>query len=284
MPTIKADFSGKVRPSVDSTPLAETEDFVKILYHGEPGTGKTTALAGLARLGKVYYVNAEAGLKAKPLRRMGIPIENIEVYPKKGESITFEGMENLFWSLKAMLEDDPTSLAGVLLDSLTEIQKKFLDNIVQKAVDKADGLGMERNRFQVERNEWGVNTEQMRLLIRQFRDLPCHVGMATQSRRDQDDDGEVSYGPALTPALQGDVVGYCDIVIATQVEAREGGKDLFFGQTRRVGKYTAKDRYGLLPRKLVTPSFDRVISYVAEELTSTDDPLQVAERERRRKP
>jgi hypothetical protein len=39
-------------------------------------------------------------------------------------------------------------------------------------------------------------------------------------------------------------------------------------------RYRAKDRFGVLPRVLAEPQFDRVVEYVQGKLTEDTDPLQ----------
>jgi AAA domain len=264
------------------TSLNDQREFVKALWYGDGGTGKTTAMASLAHLGEVIYIDAEAGLKRLPLRNLGIPIENIRPIEltSTAEVSCFDFLEALWWRLKSEFEQGRGPV-GVLFDSMTEIQKKLLDDIVRKASEKAEARGMERTVGAVQRDEWGQNTEQMRQLARKFRDLPCHVGFACLSRRDVDDDGSVTLGPALTPAFAADIYGYCDVVLATLPVEVIDKQEVYSARTRRQGKYQAKDRFGVLPARLPSPSFDRLIAYVQEEITRETDPALAVVREAR---
>jgi hypothetical protein len=254
--------------------LADQREVVKILYYGDAGSGKTTAMSSAANLGPVLYIDAESGLKRGPLARLGIPTDQITPH----QQITFEALETLYFEVKGLLEDDITAVSAVVLDSVTEIQKILLENIIGKAVTKAAGRGMDRDPFTIDRADWGVVTEQMRRLTRRFRDLPCHVAFGALPKREVDDDGSVTYSPALTPAFQTDLMGYVDVIIHTEV--REiGGKEFHVGTCKPVGKYTGKDRFGILPQTLVDPTLDRVVAYVNGELTNDKDPRQLAARE-----
>ena len=254
--------------------LADQREMVKILYYGDPGSGKTSAMASAAALGNVVYVDAESGLKRGPLARLGVAVDKIEPY----NTITFDGLESLYWEIKGRLDNDPTSVAAVIIDSITEAQKILLEQIVSKAVTKATARGMERDPFQIDRADWGVNTEQMRRLARRFRDLPCHIAFGALSKREVDDDGSVIYSPALTPAFQTDLMGYVDVVIHTGI--REiGGQQFYIGTTKPVGKYLGKDRFGILPSAMVNPTLNRVVAYVNGDLTQDSDPLQKAARD-----
>lgn len=253
-------------------PLAEMQEPVNALWYGEGGTGKTTALAGMAHLGKILVINAESGVKAKPLKQLGIPIENIEIYPGPGEVIDFDGLEAQWLRLRELLNKEPGAYAGVVWDSITEIHKTLLDVAVAKAVAKADRLGKERDAHFVALEDYGTMTEQVRALVRKFRDLPCHFGMSALARREQDDDGKVTYQPSVTPKLQADLIGWVDVVCVTSMVYVDGEEE-YRGLFRPEGKFRGKDRFKSLPKHLVTPSFDRVVQYVNDELTLDKDPV-----------
>lgn len=266
-------------------PLDETEDFLNALYYGIEGTWKTSHAAAMAKLGgPVYVINAEGGLKKGPLRRLGIPVENIVVLPNRdaGQELTFDFLEALFWEAKQKLEEEPGSIVGFSWDSITEIHKKLLENIQIEEVARAERLSRERDRWFIDRSDWGKMSDQVRLLLRRFRDLPCHFVATALERREVDEDGAVKYTPAVTPALQTDLLGFVDIVCHTTVE-EIGSKDLGVGSFRPVGKFRGKDRFNIIPRKLAVPSFDRLYGYVHETMTADTDEVQKAAKAARRK-
>ena len=255
--------------------LADDEDIVNILFYGEGGTGKTTALAGLARLGKVIYIEAESGLKKGPLTRFGIPIERLQLVRDTAgqKQITFNKLAALCDRLRLELADDPQAIAGVVWDSVTEIQKKLLRQVMDKRIERFAERGQEVEQHKNVIEDYGINTEQMRDLVRMYRDLPCHLGLAGLEVRDEDDDGAVGYRPNLTPKLAADLIGYVDLVCYTQ-DRTVGGKHFFVGTFKRGGKFTAKDRYGIMPDTLINPSFDRIVKYISGDLTEATDKQQ----------
>lgn len=259
--------------------LGDQQDFVNILYYGDGGTGKTTDLAHLANKGRVLMVNAESGIKARPLKNLGVDISNIELFPRPGQDLTYDSLEAEFIRVKQALDADPTSYVGIIWDSLTEIYQKLLNNIVDEAYAKAQRIGKDRDPFFIDRSDYGVMTQQVRILIRNYRDLPCHFGVSALERRDVDDDGSVKYGPSMSPALANDVFGYMDLVVHTS-QQDIGGEVEFVGAFQPYSKYRAKDRFGVFPRKMVDPTYDRVIDYVTGDLTADDDPVMQATRER----
>src|SRR5688500_3167230 len=132
--------------------LTESREPINILYYGEGGTGKTTNIADMARQGKILLVNAESGVKASALKRRGIPVENIEVFPdaESGEELTFDGLEAEWLRIREALHKDPDAYVGVGWDSITEIHKALLDNVILAAVAKAERMGRDRDRHFIE--------------------------------------------------------------------------------------------------------------------------------------
>lgn len=263
--------------------LTELDEPVNILFAGDGGTGKTTHIASMANRGRCVLVNAESGIKVRALKRRGIEVGNIEVFPGPDEELTFDGLEKLWLQMREELHDDPKAYPGGFgLDSITEIHKALLDNVVAAAVIRADRAGKERDPMFIALEDYGVMTEQMRNLMRKFRDLPCNFAASSLLRRDQDDDGTVVYNPAITPKLGLDVTGWMDIVCVTSV-ALVGGEEEFRGLFRPHGKFRGKDRLGALPKWLVDPTFDRILKYVDEEYNADEileDPVMAAARER----
>lgn len=259
--------------------LDDEEDLVNILYYGEPGTGKTTAMASLARLGKVVYIEAESGLKSRALKRFDpkFPTKNIELVQDSVQQsvINFGKLKALCDQLRIDLAEDPNAVAGVIFDSVTEIQKKILRQVMDKRIQRFNERGMEVEAHKNVVEDYGICTEIMRDLIRMYRDLPCHVGFAGLEVRDEDDDGAITYRPNLTPKLAADLTGYVDLVCYT-TDRVTGGTRYFLGSFRRGGKYQAKDRFGVMPELLVNPSYDRVVQYINGELTEETDKQQQA--------
>lgn len=259
--------------------LIDSVEPVNALYYGDGGTGKTTHMVAMANLGPILVINAESGVKARALRKRGIDISNVEVYPGPGEELTFDGLESEWLRIREELNKDPSAYAGVVWDSITEIHKFLLDDIVKKAVVRAERAGKERDRHFIALEDYGVMTEQVRNLMRKYRDLPCHFAVSALSHRDQDDGGAVTYQPAITPKLRNDLVGWMDVVCHTSVAVVEGEEE-YRGLFRPHGRFRGKDRLNSLPKWLVDPTFDRVLAYVEEELDVDTDPVMQAAKER----
>jgi hypothetical protein len=269
--------------------LADTEEYVNALYFGPGGSGKSTDAAHMAKLsGHVVAIDCESGLKKRPLRRMGVPVENIHPYPVSN----FDAMNKLTGQMEAKLIKEAEQLAagdldpadrlvGIIIDSFTELQKRFIEDIVDTRNAKRAAT-MIVDPFEVDIKEQGKMTEMCRRVARRLRDLPCHVAFVCLDKREVDNDaGGVFYRPALTPAFSTDLIGYVDAVFCTRQEDTEDG-DLsrFVASTVPTGRFRGKDRYGVFPSTFVNPTFDRVVQYVNEDGDVPGDPYQEAYRAR----
>lgn len=261
--------------------LGEDDEFVNVLYYGDGGSGKSTAAAHLAKLGNVIYIDAESGVKARPLRRLGVETDRIRSYKVEN----YRDLDALYWNVKDMLKADPDSVKGVVFDSMTEIQKKLMEAITGERFAKRTAAGMVDDEFSADRDEWGKMTEQVRRISRRFRDLPCHVAFVCLSKREIDNTGAggTFYRPMLTPAFASDLMGYVDIALYTEQQQGDPGDfSRFIGTAAPIGKARGKDRFGALPPVLANPTMDRVIEYVnaPDDDQESRDPFMAAYRRR----
>lgn len=255
-------------------PLDEVAEFVNILAYGREGSTKTTSLARMSTLGKVLIINAEGGVKKAPLIRRGAVAENLMIWPVPGSKtrITHKSLDALYRRVKADLLEDPNSWFCIGFDSITEVYQAVLDDVSGGRVKKLKDKGAEPDEFFVDISDYGTMSKMIRDLLRKFRDLPCHVVFTALERRDIDKDtGKPQYGPAITPGLQTDLLGYPDFVLMFKAADEDGPARAL---TRSNSRYRAKDRFDILPRVLAEPMGDRIIQYVTGDLTEDTDPFQ----------
>lgn len=258
------------------TPLEDVDEFLNLLYWGREGSGKTSDALSAANHGRVLVINAEGGLKKMALRKRGINIDNIQVWPRPGEPVTFEGLEAAMLQVKSDLMDDPQAWFAVIWDSGTELSAAMTGASSDDRIAKARRRGATINtfdRFFTDRGDYGVSGKMLRTLLRLGRDLQCHFIVTALERRDVDEDtSKVAYGPAVPPGLQSDMLGYMDLVLHTKEADDE--RDYFRALAKRAGTRRAKDRFDALPKVLVEPTVERVLAYLDESLTEATDPLQ----------
>lgn len=283
------EVAAAARNAIELVPLDDTTEYLSVMYYGVEGTGKTTdslLMSTLPEPGIVVAVNAEGGMKKGALTAMGVDTSRIMAYPRPGERITFEGLERLFFQLSARLAADPGSVLGVVWDSVTDIVQEILDQRVESVVQTQQEIVARnkgarpgnirlRDRFDNDRDDYRYMSNQVRSLLRKYRYLPCHFVVTALMRRDEDEvTKRVMYGPAVTPALQTDLLGYVDMVLNCQV-AEIGDASVYFATTIPTRTTRGKDRLHVLPTpELVNPSFDRLVAYTRGELSADTDPEQ----------
>jgi len=270
------------RALLDFGTLDEAEDFLNVLWYGPEGVGKTTAALKAANHGRVLVVSAEGGLKAKALKRNGIDISQVTVWPPAGQEdlLTRAGVEALGYKLREDLAADPTAWYAVVWDSGSAIGDKILRQIVAAEVEKDSAKPAHLRKdfradpYFTDRSDYGTLSSQLVPLIHQYRDLQCHFLITALERRDVDDDtGQVMYGPVFTPAVSSEARASADVVI--RVSQEEGdGEMVVVGATRPNPRYRGKDRFGATPIRFADPSFTRVLGYVEGEIDEQNDPIQ----------
>lgn len=260
-------------------PLSDERDYVRVCYYGNPGTGKTTDVAHGAKLGRLLALLSENGMHRRPLVKLDVPTDLIE--PQR--VVDFESMREAIYRVRTDLHQEPESWAAIAFDSVTELTKIWLQEIVDakyaKDVKLAEARGEapdQKNRYFVSRDYYGQTTQQWRRVLRDIADLECHVAFTAHTRRDVDeDDGTVRYGPDLPPAMQADLMGHVSMLIHTkEVGMYDDGRTVLVGYSHNFGKYLTKDRLSALPRALAFPTLDRVVAYVEGDLTLDSDPVQ----------
>lgn len=274
--------------SIQGTSLSETEGFVKAIWFGNPKQGKTTAMAGAARLGKVVAIDTEGeGWLAKPLRDRGIPVENVIKY----RATSFKEMEQVYWEVKGMFDDADESgdleLApiAVNIDHMTDLEARLIADAreerlgrsirplrakADKGSPEARAALEELNLFKNERDDYGVWTNQARKLMRMYRDLPCHVGFAAHFRTEAG-----VRVPSLTEKFRIDLMGSMNMILAcTKMQA--GDATAYVAYSTEMDGWYAGDRFNVLKPLIVNPSFDRIIQAVEGKLDFDTDAEQQA--------
>jgi hypothetical protein len=252
------------RPTLD-----DQRTTINVLLYGDNGTCKTPSSACAARLGRVAFIDLERGLQRAALEPHGVPVANIEVI----RETSHEGLVDVIRQIASELARDPEAFTAVVLDSVSELQRCLLEETAPGRDRPAQG-------------DYQAITQQTRRICRGLRDLPVHAIFTAHVRRDEDADGEVHLGPALTPTAANDLLGLVDLAGYMRAAPRAGQDEPEYVSAFRPGrKFIAKDRFGLLPPRLVHPTFDRILSYVDSTYSIAEpDPEQAAYMARVHKP
>jgi hypothetical protein len=230
----------------------ERTPFLNILVYGDSGVGKTT-LAGSAdevpAMRPVLMVDMEGGTES--LRHSYPDVELVRVR-------NWEQMQILYDDLYSGKHNYKT----VILDSLTEIQKFNMYSIMEELV----GRKPEMDKDVPGMREWGKNLEQMRRMVRGFRDLDMHTIFTALAKEDKDDrTGVRKTLPMLSGQLGPQVSAFMDIVVYYYIKEIGSGADKEYKRlllTSSDGKITAKDRSGKLDMVVEAPTMTSLFASI----------------------
>lgn len=225
-------------------PVQERSSYYNILLYGDSGTGKTT-LAGSAdavpSMRPVLFIDIEGGTES--LKHSYPEVDTVRV-------TSWKEMQSVYDALYAGGHGYNT----VVLDSLTEIQKFNMYDIMNSVVQKRPDLDPDIPSMR----EWGKNLEQLRKMVRGFRDLEMHTIFTALSRSDKDSKtGITTMKPSLSGKLADEVAAFLDVVGYYYVKQMGDGEDAEFRRfllTQKTDQQVAKDRSGKLPMVVENPT------------------------------
>lgn len=232
--------------------VAEQDPFINMLVYGFPGAGKTV-LAGsadvVAEMSPTLFIDVEGGTFS--LRKFYPDVQVVRVK-------TWRDMQAVYDSLYR-----GTEYKTVVLDSLTEIQRLSMYQIMKETVAKDE----ERDPEVPAVREWGKNGEQTRRMVRAFRDLPMNTIFTCLARVDKDQKtGFNLHKPSLTGKLADEITGYFDLCVflytsVTQKKDQEPEvlRRMLTGATNT---HVAKDRSSSLPLVIEDPSMQIIHNHI----------------------
>jgi hypothetical protein len=249
---------------------ADVDPHFNLLVYGKSGVGKTR-LAGssydVPEMRRVLYIDIEGGIMT--LRKEFPGVERVRV-------TSWKDMQALYDSLYA----GGHGFRTVILDSLTEIQKFNMDEIMRKLVDANEA----RDEDVPSIREWGKNLEQIRRFVRAFRDLPLNVIFTALDMQKEDRLKRPINLPSLSGKMAGEVAAFLDIVLYYSMkEVNEDGetKQVRVLQSAATESTIAKDRSGLLPTVMVDPDMEQLYELIVRRTgtmaAAKKEPVQSAQ-------
>jgi hypothetical protein len=228
--------------------VEERSSYFNILLYGDSGVGKTT-LAGSAdevpSMRPVLFIDIEGGTES--LRHSYPEVETVRV-------TSWQEMQNVY---NALYEGNHP-YKTVVLDSLTEIQKFNMYNIMNDLAQKRPDLDPDVPGMR----EWGKNLEQIRRMVRGFRDLDMHTIFTALAKSDKDQKtGITTTKPSLSGKMADEVAAFLDVVVYYYVKQIGDGSDAEFKRlllTQKTDSQVAKDRSGKLPMVVEAPTMSEI--------------------------
>jgi len=247
--------------------LSKRPKKANLLLYAHPGTGKTILASSGAKVDK----------RGRPepdhIRTLLLNADG----PDGPESARARGFDPLVWDIEGYDDLDRVlkhrhkvaELVGpggiVWLDSSTLFQELGMDDVMTAMLEKRP----DRDPDVPDMPEYLRNQNKFGKWVRHMKAQPFNFGITAHVMRIEDEDGEVTYMPAIQGGgkipLSSKICGYMSIVGRLYVVERKkekGGKPVRVLQTAPRGKYYAKDRFDALGERVIEPSLPKIMSMI----------------------
>ena len=222
--------------------------YLNLMIYGDSGIGKTV-LAGssdaVIEMSPTLFVDVEGGTESLRSR-----YPNVEVVRVKN----WEEMQTVYDELHAGRHAYKT----VVLDSLTEIMKFSMYQIMEDLVDRKEEADPDVPGMR----EWGKNIEQIRRFVRAFRDLPMNAIFTALAKDDKNPrTGKSKTLPSLAGKVAQEVPAFLDVVLYYYIKRvdDEEKRLLLSTPTETV---IAKDRTSRLPAVIEDPTMEKIYYHI----------------------
>lgn len=236
-----------------------------LCLYGGSGAGKTTLAASsieVSDMNPVLHLNIENGTQSITTIYPNLEIIDID---------RFKQLQDVYNELYRGQDFESQTCAGyrtIILDNLTEGQKKGMEHIFQSEKLAATGINFTEFVMATFANGgWNQSSDQMRKLIRAFRELPCYIILVAWETDIEKSDTRHKWTPAFTAKLANEMPGMVNDVYRLSVN-REGNRVL---QTGLSGDVVAKDRTRKLPKMLENPTMPLIHQYWSGTLVKSPE-------------
>lgn len=237
--------------------------FINMLIYGDPGAGKTVlagSAAAVPEMSPVLFVDVEGGTYSLKSFYPDVDVVRVKTLPE---------MVGVYRELGTMQHDYKT----VVVDSLSEVQKMIMASIMREVIEKDD----ERDPDVPSIREWGKSAEQVRRMVRGFRDLDMNVIFtALMDEEKHEKTGKITKYPMLPGKGKKEVAGFMDIVLyayAKRVKINLAGEPdpdadeslHRFVLSSGTDEFVCKDRSNALPEVMLDPNMQSIHNLIQKE-------------------
>jgi phage nucleotide-binding protein len=249
---------------MDITSPAVASKAVKMLIYGRPGVGKTVFAATANGdstqppeqnlTGPALLLDVEGGTMSIATSQPNIDVVRISDYKSN--------FSEVYAYLTEKKPPERKDYKTIIFDSLTETQKLSMLGIMALVATKPD-----RDPDMPTIGEWGKNIEQIRKLVRYYRDLPFNLIITCLEQEVKNEvTGEILIKPSMSGKLADEVCGFCDIVgRMIVVKPDPNGPLERHLVVQPTGNFVAKDRSNNLGLFVKNPTFPQIYNLVYGE-------------------
>ena len=237
----------------------ERSKWLNMMFYGASGVGKTT-LGGSAQAVKemmpALSIDAEGGSESLRNSYPGVDVVRVK---------TWEQSVNVYSDIYDQVSNGTFPYNTILVDSLNEYQKYSMLSIMEMVVKEHP----ERDLEVPSKREYLINLEQMRRMVRGFRDLEVHTIFTCLSEAYRDENtGKVNNEPLLTGKFKKEIPALIDVVCFMYKRQIGVGDDAEMKRillTEATDTTVAKDRTGKLPQTIFEPTMSEIYKYLSIE-------------------
>lgn len=246
-PVSQADPAAEPSVFDELETIDNLQPWLKCLIYGDPGAGKTLFAASAPKPLILDCENSRRSIMDFPAIAARCKILRVK---------SFNALDRIFWEL---MNGRGPEIETVVIDTISELQRKNLDDIMFAAKAKDEN----RNMFLPFQGDYKISTESMRKMVTMFRDLPFHLIITAHRLEDVDQaTGRRFVRPEVTPKLASTLKGVFDLqgfMTYSTVDAE--GNDHFSNslQVRQRAGVEAKCRLRYLPTHVENPNFGHLL-------------------------
>ena len=254
-----SDILEKIRPANEVSP------YLRGLIYGEPKTGKTVLACGNPN---TLLVCCDSDGHSSLLNHN--ELRDTSVFRVQGWEELLSPDPSKTTLLDELRKGSLPDKEIIVLDPITELQKKNLDYLLKKARMK----DMNRSLYLPFQQDYNESTQMIRSLIIALQDLPRHVLFVAHSIVDKDGmDGHFFYRPALTPKVAETIVGLMSFIGYMDYDEDTKERTLQLQPTRKI---QAGTRIGGLPGTIKNPHISMIFDAHKKMLRAQETLKEVA--------
>lgn len=230
-------------------PVTKVDTFVKAVFYGRSGTGKTTLASSFP--GPLLLLDINDKGTDSVLDVKGLDVLSCE---------SWVDFEQTYWFIKK----NPKKYKTVIIDTVSMLQDLSIKQVLTESNREEGGMLTKR--------DWGEASSMLKTGIMNYRDLPMHVVYIAQDRvsnsgdEGDDTDGQIlpEVGPRLMPSVAGllnaavSIVGNTFIrekVIRVKTDDKKIVEKRKIQYCLRIGPHTYYTTKVRKPKSVEVPSF-----------------------------